>query len=266
MYNACALSINCGEFYDDETISKVWGYVYYSCNGTVITDTDNNQTLELFGWHLYGRNSSYTERFALNHQNLTSFPAKFDRFFKFLRIIDFSFNNIESVTNSHLRPYRRLNSLKLGHNKISTLDSNVFDGLNQLIEVRLNDNDLKHVGYDIKLPRYVYVDNNPCTTYTTNYNGLSIRQLLRNYCPPLQSTIGQSVSSTHDVETESIVDHTQEREEAPATEEPSIRTKAASLGEVVHCSMTVMNRPNEPLGRRCTEILIEINSGRISNR
>ncbi|KAG4069693.1 hypothetical protein HA402_002272 [Bradysia odoriphaga] len=260
--NICALSIDCGEFYDDDTISKTWGYVYYSCNGTIVTNAGNNRTLELFGLHVHGRNSSYTDRFALNNQNLTSFPTSFKKFFPYLRIIDFSFNYIDRVTNNHLLPYKRLNSLILEHNRISTLDSNLFDGLNQLIEVKLNDNDIKHVGYDIKLPRYVYMDNNPCTPTccnTVNRDTL-ISEFLRNQCPPLESTIEHSVGFPHDVEISNAVDHTQEKNEEPATEEPGIETKPPSLGEVIHCSIAVMHRPNEQLGRRCTEIINEMKS------
>ncbi|XP_037032956.1 uncharacterized protein LOC119071938 isoform X2 [Bradysia coprophila] len=259
IYNTCALSIDCGEFYDDETISRTWGYVYYSCNGTVMT-TDNNQTLELFGFHLYGRNSSYTERFALNNQNLTSFPTSFEKFFPFLQIIDFSFNYIESMTNTHLQPHKRLSSLLLEHNRISTLDSNLFNGLDELINVRLNDNNIKHVGYDIKLPQYVHMDNNPCTPTCCDlikyFMNITTSEYLRNQCPPLQSTIENSVDFPHDVEISNAVDNTQEKDEAPATEEPSIETKLPKMGEMIQCAFKVTLRENddESLGKRCSEL------------
>lgn len=218
-----AVSIDCGEFYVDDTLSRVWGYTYYSCNGTVSANESNNDVIELLGMHKYGTNNSYVERVVLEEQNLTSFPASLENLFPHLRHIILSFNSITRITSGHLKPHKYLNILNMDHNQITSLESDLFDGLDSLFLINFDNNFIAHIGFDIKLPSQVHLRKNTCIdvelshTEVTDFLIAYIQNFSRNGCLPLQPiarlTSNISESTNFEEKPSIFLDHTQQKEE-----------------------------------------------------
>ncbi len=141
---------------DCEYTVQSWAYVdsAYTCMGTIRLEDGSNSTLTAInGNHIPGITNANVEALSIYEQNLTQFPMNVERFFPNLKVIHLSDNLINSVSNEFLRPHKYLVWLGLPGNKITKLESNIFDGLPHLRIIDFYGNKIKDVGQDIKLPK-----------------------------------------------------------------------------------------------------------------
>lgn len=267
-FEISALSVDCDELYDDETLSQTWGYVYYSCNGTVrANESSNSNATELFGMHKHGRNSTDLQRIVLTDQNLTSFPSDdFLNYFPYLRHIVLSFNSISHVTNDDLKIHKVLNVLLMDHNQISYLESNLFVGLDSLLIVNFDYNNIQHIGNDIKLPGRVHLKNNPCVDeefegFYDRINPLARPNFisrLQSQCAPIEPQTAVILKSVKfEEKSHSFMDRTEEKGPEPITEEPSLEMKPAKMGESMQCVLQNM-MGNYTITERCRQIMMQL--------
>lgn len=237
-----AISVDCGELYDDDRQSRIWGYIYYSCNGTVVADRNNTDVGELLGLHKYGKNNSYVQRLVLNNQNLTSFPTNLMAIFPHLQHIVLSSNNITRLTNTDLKPHTLLNQLLIDNNQITHLAANLFDGMDNLIIVDLTSNRISSIDHGIVIPPKLQIRLRNNTCIDEERTGLAetscFMSSIVKQCAQLSIATSNEASMAN-VESFStiFVDRTQMKEQEPITERPDFNVKPPKMGDLMHCHL-----------------------------
>lgn len=170
----------------------------YRCAGNISFDGDNSDKItKLDGTHQSGKRNADVQGLIIRSQDMEFFPVNIDEFFPNIIVLNFPLNSISHVSNAHLIPFPNLEFLALYSNKITSLDSNLFAGLNSLKFINFGQNNIKHVGHDFILPNFaeIYFYSNTCIDKdaTTAEQITFLRFSLMINCPP---TISQSRSNS----------------------------------------------------------------------
>lgn len=134
-----------------------WGIlaIRYTCEEANVTHlaSDVDRTLSgVAGHHLADR--TYTDVQALmvdNDSKLDRLPKNLDYYFPFLAGLLWTHGNIQTITAEDLEPLLELTILILSHNKLVTLDGNLFKHSHKIMILDMNDNRIEHVGKDFML-------------------------------------------------------------------------------------------------------------------
>lgn len=171
----------------------------YYCNGRIIFSGSESNITAIYGTHQSGLDNEDVLGLSVSSQNMEHFPTNIHLFFPNIIAIYFPYNSISFVTNDHLKPFPNLEYFSVINNRITTLDSNLFTGLNSLKLVRFTSNNIKHVGHDINLPENgeVNFSLNPCIdkVATTAEQIIALKFHLLVSCPPSISQIEASLES-----------------------------------------------------------------------
>lgn len=164
--------------------------VVYRCSGTIVFDAENNDTITAVHatHHFNDQENMDVQGLIISSQGMEYFPMNIGSIFPDLKVINFPLNFISSVTNKHLIPFPGLEFLALFGNRIESLDSDIFSGLNALKFINLGRNRIKHVGQNIFLPgtAHVYLYSNSCIDRdaVTKLELTHLRFSLLMNCPP----------------------------------------------------------------------------------
>lgn len=77
--------------------------------------------------------------------NVKFFPQNLGNFFKHLKLIQIYDSNLTEITESDLKPFQQLQVLFLNYNKIKTLSENVFKHNQQLKLIWVSHNEIHHI-------------------------------------------------------------------------------------------------------------------------
>lgn len=174
------------------------GNLYY-CSGRILAGGSESNIEAIYGTHQSGFGNEDVLGLSISSQNMEYFPTSIESFFPNLIAIYFPFNDISFVTNDHLKPFPNLQYFSIINNKITALDSNLFDGLNSLKLVRFTKNNIQHVGHDIRFSETGEVSFalNPCIDRfaTTTDEITALKFYLLVSCPPSISLIEATLES-----------------------------------------------------------------------
>ncbi|KAG4067376.1 hypothetical protein HA402_015812 [Bradysia odoriphaga] len=191
--NGIALDCSYG-MYSFTTIGSV-----YTCTVRVLFDDVVGAVTAVFGNHQTGKGHQDVGGIDLRHQNLTVFPTNIEYFFPNMVAVYLWNNSIPAISNQHLAPFPYLQFLLLHTNKITSIDGNLFSGMNSIKRIDFRYNNIRHVGHDLNLPigGEVLFGANTCidqdATTPTAIASLTLN-LLRN-CPPTISQIEESLEN-----------------------------------------------------------------------
>lgn len=164
----------------------------YTCEAGVLTDGSDTVSA-IYGNHQSGKTDLDVHGLVLQSKGLDFVPRNVDSFFPNIRAVDLYSNLISSIRNVHLRQFKNMVYFAVMDNKLTSLDSNLFDGLPFLNYISFTNNSIKHVGHDFILPSLgeIYFDLNDCISYNavnaTQIDSLRFKLLLN--CPPTISQI-----------------------------------------------------------------------------
>ncbi|KAG4071478.1 hypothetical protein HA402_011632 [Bradysia odoriphaga] len=104
-------------------------------------------------------------------------PKGLEKFFPNIKLLSIINTELESVKSDDLKPFVHLTMVNLNGNKITTLDSNVFEFNPEITILKIVFNDkLKHIGADILTPLKKLQDadfsRNGCVDNFVSNNGL----------------------------------------------------------------------------------------------
>lgn len=177
----------------------------YQCDGKIWTICDKSPIcIGVSNDHQAGKTNYHVDFLELLLYNYgPRIPIGINKFFWNLRGLKMPYGTIEEISSDDLR-YPRLQTLYLGHNRIRTLDSDLFKHNKHLLFIGLENNQITNVGSQIfdnlKALMVVYLTNNPCTnnrSYGTAFNiNLpggekldSYKYNVRRNCPETQQMI-----------------------------------------------------------------------------
>lgn len=189
---ATAIVLNCT--YDTFPFHLVGNI--YRCAGTISLDGEySDKITDLYGTHQPENRNDDVEGLIIRSQNMEFFPENIDAIFPNIKLLNFPLNSISHVSNAHLIPFPNLEFLALYGNKITSLDSDLFSGLNALKFINLGRNGIKHIGHDFILPKFgeIYFYLNACIDEDAITAGqiTLLRLSLMIKCPP-EPAISQS--------------------------------------------------------------------------
>jgi len=184
-----AISLNCS--FAMETFSQVGNI--YRCSASVAFDTEPEKITAVNGTHQGGREAGDVLGLQINSRRIEFFPTNIVNFFPNIIFLRFQSNSISYVNNYHLLPFPNLQYLSLYNNQITSLDSNLFSGLNSMRLISFQSNDIKHVGHDFILPDSgtITFTDNPCINLNAQTPAaiINLRFRLLVNCPPTISQI-----------------------------------------------------------------------------
>lgn len=170
----------------------------YTCGGTVLADgsVDENLT-RVYGLHETGKQHEDVQAIAIRDQNLQFAPTNVEQFFPNIIVIDLRDNNITTISNRHLLPFPNLKSLIMWQNKVTSVEGDLFKGINGMVHYSFSRNDVRHVGHELNLQANggIYFSDNPCINQAADLPSqvASLKlNLLRN-CPPSIALIERSL-------------------------------------------------------------------------
>ncbi|XP_037046956.1 leucine-rich repeat and transmembrane domain-containing protein 1-like [Bradysia coprophila] len=93
-------------------------------------------------------------------QTVHYLPKGIENFFPLLEKLSIVGSELNSVKSDNLKPFVHLQTVNLKNNKITTLDSNVFEFNPEITTLWMSRNNLKHIGADILTPlkKLTYAD------------------------------------------------------------------------------------------------------------
>lgn len=164
----------------------------YTCDAGILSD-GSEIVSAIYGNHQDGKTDADVHGFVLHSQGLAFIPLNVETFFPNIRALDVYNNFITNITNFHLKPFINLVHFAIIDNQITSLDTDVFDGLPFLNYVSFRNNSIRHVGHDVILPSLgqIHFDLNECIDQialnATQIDNLKFDLLLK--CPPKISQI-----------------------------------------------------------------------------
>ncbi|KAL7013631.1 hypothetical protein ACKWTF_015497 [Chironomus riparius] len=146
----CKLSssteINCG-YGDNGNYQGILGYIYQcEVENDSNIETKESATITAFKGLHRNFNSDVTV-FGIRAEGKTFkyFPQSMEKIFKNLKVIDFYRVGMVEIHESDLKPFPDLVVLYLGHNRIETLESGLFDHNPKLQVIAFPYNGIKHI-------------------------------------------------------------------------------------------------------------------------
>lgn len=174
------------------------GYLYTCADN--ISYNESGTVTAVDGTHDIGKTNADVQALRLYSTNMSQFPTNIETFFPNIRALNFGENLISEVKNSHLSPLQHLQYLSLWKNRITSLDSNLFAGIDSIQYIDFQFNRIMHVGHDFVLPnttqRISFFDN-PCINDTiSNQSDVGhLKFQLSVKCPPTILQIENSLET-----------------------------------------------------------------------
>lgn len=181
----------------------------YICFVKVI-ESDGNLThvLSVTGNHLFGRSNADVLGLSLNPDS-TKFdhiPKGLENFFPNLLGFQWVNGNLQGVSADDLKPFRNLQIFRVYHNKLTSLDDDLFKHTSKLREISFSSNHLEHIGLglldSLNDLTSIYFSNNPCINFYAT-KPVEIQELklkLKTQCPPLAIETSTTTESSTTVE------------------------------------------------------------------
>lgn len=96
----------------------------------------------------------------IHDQTVHHLPKGIENFFPHLEQLAVVNAELESINSGFLKPFVNLRVVYLKHNKITSLDSNLFEFNPEITTLAISHNQLKHIGVDILTPlkKLTYAD------------------------------------------------------------------------------------------------------------
>lgn len=165
---------------------------FYSCEGQKFQCFDLSNDTKIWEYICPPHTNPKVEGFFLTSMKLIRFPLNLERYFPNLKAIHLSENRITHISNKDLISHGKLEYLNLEKNKITSLDSDLFDGLLNLKAIFFSDNNIMHIGHNIQYPTTdVNLKHNTCIDDSYDYESIDRRLKLTalQKCPPKISQI-----------------------------------------------------------------------------
>lgn len=189
----CGLTFNCAfQYVTWNSIARV-----YRCSARVI-QTDG--PLQITGQHLQGRSDQDVEVFLVSFQELPQIPEGIESFFPNLIGFQIYMSRLRTVSK-HVLKYPSLRTLRLSHNNLVTLDSDLFAYTSKLENIDFDSNSLQHIGRNLLtgVDKLTHADFsiNPCIKRTAinRQQVLLLSAQLPISCPPAATTTAIPVTT-----------------------------------------------------------------------
>ncbi len=170
----------------------------YSCIENSLFNESGKVTY-VSGTHISGKANQDVRGLRLYKRSMNQFPVNIEAFFPKIIALNFGENSITHINNSHLIPFPQLQYLSLWKNRLTSLDGNLFSGLDSIKYINFEFNKIKHVGHDLVLPNSGEINfyGNVCINIlASNPDEIAwLRFLLTVYCPPTILHIENSLES-----------------------------------------------------------------------
>lgn len=138
---------------------------YYTCKPTV-TLTASTTLEKQTGGHDWFHSNDNVDGLVIIKQNLPFFPQGIGNYFRYLKAIEFSTTNLNSISANDLKPFPQIEWLKLYESNLTSLDGDLFKFSPLLKFLSLKNNKIQHIGPDLltKLNNLVnlYLQGNDC--------------------------------------------------------------------------------------------------------
>lgn len=172
--------MNCSYNHDPEEFDD------YTCVGSLQFGDGTDVITKINGTHQPGKSDSDVESLVLANQNSTFFPRGTENYFPNLISVNLEHNLISNITNSQLKPHKKLKNLYLSFNEITEIQSDLFDGLSTLEMVFFNHNKISHIGTGLPANVSYNFLANPCVNFLVfkNEDRKMLDTVLPNKCPP----------------------------------------------------------------------------------
>lgn len=139
----------------------------YSCQSRRIIPSISESVVNVTGSHLEGRsNADVSGLIVDNQQDFNRIPRNIEAFFPNLTFLRWLSGDLTSIVSDDLKPFPALAALVLGHNKIFSLNGDLFQHTPKMIVISFSDNVIEHVGFDL----------------LTNLSGLTHAYFANNIC------------------------------------------------------------------------------------
>lgn len=121
------------------------GYIYY-CGAKILVGGEIDNVTNIYGTHQSDYGHENVLGLTITSQNMLFFPTNVENHFPNIIAIYFGYNSLTHITNQHLIPFPNLQYLSVLNNNITSLESDLFSGLNSLKLIRFTNNNIKYVG------------------------------------------------------------------------------------------------------------------------
>jgi len=180
--------------------------VYY-CQGSLVSGESIDNVTTVSGSHQIDKSNLDVLGLSMPSQNVQYFPRNIAEFFPNIIAFYFNDNNISSISHNHLSPFLNLEYVDIQSNSLTSLDGNLFAGLNSLKLIRLQYNNIINIGHDFILPNTGEVNfySNTCVSQVARtvdqMDALRFHMMVS--CPPTIKQIETSLESRCNLITQS---------------------------------------------------------------
>lgn len=167
--------------------------VFYTC-APDITATESSILASVTGDHLDVRTNEDVKFLFIAGQSLEFIPSGIGEFFVNLLAVTIGSSGLQTISSSDLQQFPGLLYLDLPHNRLVSLDGDLFRFTPNLQNLFLNGNRIEHIGYNLfdslDALDQINLSGNECTSgrATTRAAVLELAAQLLDSCPPLETT------------------------------------------------------------------------------
>lgn len=135
------------------------------------------------GNHLLYHGNNDVKGFVIQKLVVQFFPTQLDKFFKNLELIHISHCNLKEVHQTHVKPFPKLRAIVLHDNDIEVIENGLFDYNLNLEIVWLNKNKLIHIGMnvfdDLNKLTYLNLEDCNCISMHAKNNTIEVKQIIK---------------------------------------------------------------------------------------
>lgn len=140
-----SLRIRC-QYQSVATFASVIGS-HYKCYTRKVVIKNPNEVIEgIDGAHEDGKSSDDVKSISIFEATCHYFPKGLEKIFKNIQDITVYHSGLRAISRDDLRPFPDLTALSLENNRITSLDSNLFEFNTKLKRIKLKDNFFTIIG------------------------------------------------------------------------------------------------------------------------
>jgi hypothetical protein len=113
------------------------------------------------GQHKSGKKNSDLVGIMIYDKNTEYFPRGLEKVFTNLKSIDECYGYLKEITQADLKPYRKLVNLDLDYNSIEVLEEGLFDYNPDLQLIWIGNNKISHINSSLFNSLNIYILNTP---------------------------------------------------------------------------------------------------------
>ncbi|KAL7011925.1 hypothetical protein ACKWTF_014518 [Chironomus riparius] len=162
------------------------GTTYYCLvsNSAIITSPDEAQVYDISGTHLAGHNDDSVGAFYnVAKGQIHYFPRGIAKFLKNLKGIYFRGTGLKEIHQSDLRPYPKLANLYLYISSLEVLEKDLFKFNPNLDYINLKSNKISHIDSNVfdNLPKLktLYLESNNCVNMKAEDNPTEVQNIIK---------------------------------------------------------------------------------------